>query len=84
MNRLADCMQECCQYIFYQGYQTCFAIHSSDKGNLHVHLVISTTNFTTGYKLKRHPTALYLNIQKPILDIFQKNTLSPYSIADAY
>ena len=66
---LASYAVECCQYLFHQGYQTCFAIHL--QNDLHIHFAINTTNYMTGYKLSQYLVRVYNNIETPFLNILQ-------------
>ena len=74
---LADYAVNCCQYIYNLGYQCCFAIHCSKDEGVHIHLVISTTNFNTTYKLQQYPKRSYNNIEKPLLNMLNEYT-RPY------
>lgn len=69
---LAASMVECCRYIHDLGYQSCFAIHVSQMHKLHVHLVISTTNFRTGKKLNQYPKSLKISLENPLTKIIMR------------
>lgn len=64
--------QECCDYLFSLGHQACYAIHSSEKNKLHIHIAINTINFTTGKKLRQYPTEIRKNLEYPFIHIFEK------------
>ena len=78
---LAACMVECCRYIHNIGYQSCYAVHISQEKKLHVHLVISTTNFRTGRKLNQYPFSISNEIERPLLDIFNRYTINQLSFS---
>lgn len=67
MDRLKDCMVECCQYIFNDlGHQCCFAIHYSKEHKLHAHIVINSTNYRTGHKLHQYYKSLIQEVEIPL------------------
>lgn len=75
MDRLAQCMVECCQYIFLNlGHQCCFAIHYSQKKKLHVHIAINATNYRTGRKFNQYPKAIKSSLEWPLEQIITRYT----------
>lgn len=73
----------CCQYFLYTlGHQSCFAIHNSATGKLHIHFILNATNYWTGRKLRQYHKEVYHTIEKPMLDILEPFIYATGSIAD--
>lgn len=49
-----------CNYIFSNGYQVFYAIHSQHSDHTHIHFVMNSVNFITGKKFEGKKRDLYL------------------------
>jgi len=73
MQRVADYGVACCNYIFFMGHQSCFAIHTSKEEGLHIHLAINNINYINGKPLCQYPKEIYKTIERPLIEIFNKH-----------
>ena len=81
--RLNQYTQECCNYIFNLGHQTCYAIHYSKTERLHIHFAINAVNYKNGSKLRQYPAEIKKNIEYPLNQILPQYYYTPkYIIAD--
>lgn len=82
--RLANYAVDCCRYIYNLGYQCCFAIHHTKKPSIHIHLVVNTVSYINDHKFSQYPTRVYLNIEKPLLDLFYQHLFPPITFASYF
>ncbi len=69
---LNDCMVNYCRYIFWSlGHQCIYAIHYSKRQKLHIHLIVNTTNYLNGKKLKQFPLSLHMQLEYPFHDFYK-------------
>lgn len=76
---LSQYAQECCEYLFTLGHQSCYAIHYSDSDRLHIHLAINAINFQNGHKLRQYPKEIKQTVEKPLIQLLEKYTYSSMS-----
>ena len=82
---LNEYASNCCNILFQQGFQCCYAIHKNDDEELpHIHLAINTVNYTNGRKLRQYPTELYKNIELPLQELFVQYLRKQSTILDLF